>query len=909
MIGESSGYGAPTAFTPVPLADPRARDRTATGGKASQLATLLAASVAVPPGFVIPVGALREALWRAGLQPLAERAERDPDAARELHGALERLTLPDDVATAWIAAARALGPVLAVRSSGVDEDGGRRSFAGQYRSVLGVAPEGVPAAVVAVWASRYGRSALAYRARGSDGPSPGLAVLVQKQVAPASSGVMFTINPANGSWREMVVEAVWGLAEGLASGQVAPHWYLVRRPRDLPLDRALPGARRRWAPPRLLARAAARVRVHVVDRDLPELTERIVSRGGGTVSEPVPASLHGRPTLESTAVRRLCRLGLAIERELGGPQDIEWVREPGGGFVVVQARPITTTADPRSQTVLWTRRFLGERWPEPATPLGWSLVGPILDWLVAYPETQAALLGGGPALKLVHGRPYVNATVFRHLAFKLPGAPPPSFMLELVPPDEARAWHQRFAVAPNLAVYRSILRTTVREQRWKRFRWNPFTNPDAWDAFQARLEAELPALSAAIPGPAEAVARVDAHLDWFRSYASIHLCSLLFANIAWQLLDSALSTWLPEDASARRAELMEGLAVSPPGNLTVATNDGLWALAQVATDGDLDALAAGELAALSSPFRAVLDGFLDRYGQRSEASWELTSPRWRTHPERLAPLIRAQRGGRVEAPRERAAAQERRFDQAMAELRETLSGAPLAVTEGCVRYTRRYLLLRENQRFWFDRLSASLAEALRWLGGWAAGEGLISSASDAVLLTWDELRACVEGPRDPGLRALVEVRRAQREADLRADPPTFLLGDDTGDAAPPGLREGAPPGGLPTEGRRFQGLGISGGRIRGRARVVRTLAEGDQLLRGEILVARAVDPAWTPLFLTAGGAVLELGSMLSHGAVVAREYRIPAVVNIDDATRALRTGDDVTVDGTRGIVWVHPPPR
>jgi rifampicin phosphotransferase len=845
----------------------------------------VAAGVSVPEGFVIPATAFREAMWRSGLLPLAERVARtgEPAATAQLREAVARVSLPTEVTDAWAAAAGALGPSLAVRSSGVDEDGAARSFAGQHATLLGVAPDAVADAVRACWVSLYAERALAYR---GGGPAPGaLAVVVQRLVRAEVSGVMFTINPTSGSWREMVVEAVWGLGEALVSGRIAPHWYLVRRPRDLP---------------RAVARVAERVRLQIVDRDLPALPERFVARddGQGVEVAPTPPSLRGRATLDASAVRRLCRLGLRIERAMGGPQDVEWVREAGGAFLVLQSRPITATGTPRGERVLWTRRFLGERWPEPATPLGWSLIAPVLEWLVAYPETQARLLGGGPPLKLIHGRPYVNATVFRHLAFKLPGAPPLSFMLELVPPEEERAWRQRFAVAPDLSVYASIFRTTFAERRWERFRWNPFTNAREWDAFELRLRAALPELGAPLEapgfsaldgplGPGDAVARVEAHLSWVREYAGIHICSLLFANLWFQLLDGALAGWLPE----RHHELLDALATSPVGNKTVEANLALHALAHRATEGDLAALAEGR--PLSPGFAEALAGFLERYGHRSEASWELMSPRWRRQPARLVPLLRATRTGGA-GPETRAATQLARYEAAQAELERSLSGSRLAVVRACASWARRYLLLRENQRFWFDQLLASLQETLLWLGGWAVERGVLAEAEDVAMLSWDELRRLAEGEESEELPAWVAARRAQRAADAAVDPPTFLLGDDATTTEAVDVAVG-----------RLRGLGISAGRVRGPVRVVRTLQEGHDLAAGEILVARSVDPAWTPLFLTASGVVLELGSMLSHGAVVAREYRLPAVVNIDGATSRLRTGDEVTVDGTRGIVWVH----
>ena len=328
---------------------------------------------------------------------------------------------------------------------------------------------------------------------------------------------------------------------------------------------------------------------------------------------------------------------------------------------------------------------------------------------------------------------------------------------------------------------------------------------------------------------------------------------------------------------------MEGLAICPPGNLTVATNAALQRLAQAARPEDLDRLAAGDPP--EPPFDAALAEFIECFGHRSESSWELMAPRWRTHPDRLVPLLRAQ--GQL-PPIDPATAEER-HRKAMGTLRRSLSGPRLEVAERLVRDTRRYLLLRENQRFWFDHLLAAMQGTMRWIGDHGVQQGWLQRADDIAMLTLDEVRGLIEGSEgEVGPR--IARRLEQRRADMATDPPTFLVGDGPLD--------------LPAE-RRLQGLGISAGRVRGPVRILRSVAEGHRLQPGDVLVTRAVDPGWTPLFPTAAAVILELGSLLSHGAVLAREYQIPAVVNLDDATRRLQEGQEVTVDGHRGVVWVH----
>jgi len=828
------------------------------GGKAAKLARMAREGLSVPPSSVLPSDAFRRALEQHGLLARAEAVAAgasDPD----LPDAIRALPLTQATRRRWIRAARALGPRVAVRSSGLEEDGDETSFAGQHETLLDVAPEDVPDAVLACWASLYAERALAYRPHP---PAPGaLGVLVQRQLTPTTSGVLFTINPLNGSWREMVVEAVWGLGEALVSGQVHPHWYLVRRPRTLP------------APLRSLQRITARVRLQVLQRDLPDLEQQLLpSEAGGPELVPVPAPQRGRPTLSDRALRRLCRTGLAVERLLDGPQDIEWAME-GGQLYLLQARPITAAGSPRSRDdVIWTRRFIGERWPRPATPMGWSVIAPILDELVAYPETQAAHLGGGPALQLVDGHPYVNATVFRHLAFKLPGAPAPRFMLELIPPEEERAWRRRFAVAPHIAVYASILRTTLEERRWRRFRWNPFTNDRAWERFDTDLADALPRLTDPCIDPETQLAE---QLDWIRAYCGIHVCSLLFANIGYQLLEGSLAAWLPN----RRDELLALFGSSAEGNRTVETHHALENLRRHATPEDRSRLAEGRA---EGPFADTLAAFLDAYGHRAEASWELMAPHWRDDPSQLVPLLE----NPITPP---APVRQGQVDDALGELEGELTASQQSTLRLLVERVRTYMRLRENQRFTFDRLLQATRDTVLRLGDRLVGRGVLD---DRALVAFLDLPTVQRALRDGGdLQATAEAARAEWERQAQEHPPAFLSATE-------------PP---PATSGRLQGLGISPGRHRGRVRVIHDLAEGAALLPGEILVAHAVDPGWTPLFARAGAVVLELGSVLSHGAVVAREYGLPAVVNIDDATLRLPNGTDITVDGQRGAIWIHAP--
>jgi pyruvate,water dikinase len=805
--------------------------RTEVGSKAWTLAELGRHGVPVPPGVVVPVDAYLQFMES---NRLTKRAAAGGD--ERLAEDILRGTLSPELAGALRVEAARLGSRLVVRSSGVEEDGGLESYAGQYDTVLGVAPgDETEAAVLRCWASAWSQRAMAYRVDRGEVRPPRMAVLIQPLIVPRCAGVMFTINPLTGSWREMTVEAAWGQGDSVVSGAVVPDFYVVRRPRRSP---------------RPVQRILARVQLEVVSDHV--RSQAHMHQVGEEEPVPVPAARVDAPKLRHAELLKLCRLGLRLEGLLGAPQDVEWAVEPSGRVVVLQSRPVTTSAGVRrAGPVLWTRQFIGERWAEPATPLGWSVMRDLIDGLIAYPETQSRLLDGGEATQLVRFAPYFNVTVFRHLAFKLPGAPPPRFMMELLPPEEERSWVRRRAQAPDFRVYGSILRETLALRRWRRFRWNPLTNPRAWRAYEVELDDALGGLCRPIEDLAQAQEVRRACRALAERYVGVHICSLLFANLLFELCEAAL------EARGLRALARDALRPVEQ-SWTVRTNQALWRLGR------------GEIEQAD---------FLRDFGHRAASSWELFSPRWVEAPERVEVLCSA--AAQHADPGSMATTQAARAMAARAELPPGLRRV--------VALTQDYLLLREDQRYHFDRLLWTWKKAFLWIEGEL---GLPIRFLERV-----ELDALLDGVLE---HSEAEERVFRRQAAWRDEvaqrgagdePPVFLVGADA--VAPAAAAQ------------RLQGMGISRGTVTGTVRVMRSLDEAGRLGPGDILVARTTDPGWTPLFMKAGGLVMELGGMLSHGAVVAREYGLPAVVNVQGATTVLRDGDRVTIDGTRGVVWVR----
>jgi len=810
----------------IPLDDPRALDFETVGGKAASLARLAAAGVTVVPGFVVPVSIFEG--FVSGL-----KAEGDGMAAVIL-GAV----LPPGLAALLRTASNKLGSRLIVRSSAIEEDGATSSWAGQFETIIGARPgREMEAALLKCWASAFGVTARAYADSRGVGRSVGMAVLIQPMLEPRCAGVMFTINPLSGSWREITVEAAWGQAAPVVQGALVPDFYVVRRPRRCP---------------RPIQRVLAALRLEVLEDQVRHQSEKWVLGDNGLVVEPVVVGDVKAPKLLHPMLLRLCKIGLKAESEMGCPQDVEWALGDDGRFVVLQSRPITSVPPVRrSGPALWTRRFIGERWTEPATPLGWSLVGGLLEEFIGYPETQRQMLGGGEAAQLIRFAPYLNITIFRHLAFKFPGAPPPQFIMELLPDNEAKRWRVHHAQWPDFGVYRRVIRETLKARRWRLFAPGIFSNPRRWRAFESDLNDALPGLSKLAPDLKTAMARAERCKALARRYIGIHVMSLLYANLLYQLVEAAL-------AAQGHGALVRDVLRPTEESWTVRSNQALWCLGR------------GQLS---------MEDFLAAFGHRAGSSWELFSSRWKEEPAMVEVLAEA--AAQHPDPARMAKTQATRALVATAKLgpwmRRVLS------------LTQTYLLLREDQRFSFDRLLCA------WSGQLQQIEAI--TGVEIRFLEADELEGLVGGSLDTAqAQKQVDGRRAAwvKECERRAagdEPPNFLVGGEALEEEPAGLR--------------LQGIGTSPGVVSGKVRVLRSLAEGDHLVAGEILVARATDPGWTPLFLKAGGVVMELGGMLSHGAVVAREYGLPAVVNISAATQRLKDGQWVTIDGRRGLVWVH----
>lgn len=772
------------------------------GRKGFNLSKIQQSGYRVPSTYVVSTKAFMYFLKE---NKLWERAVAGGDST--LSEAIYRAEMPQRLVKLVGESLKKLGATVALRSSAVDEDGRHQSFAGQYESYLHITDlHGALDSIKKCWASYFSSRVRLYRGSRCKYPS-GMAVLIQNQLKPDHAGVCFTINPISGSWKEMVIEAKQGLGDKVVDGSIVPDYYRISRPTRL-----------------------SPIGLRFQLKKSRQIIERSCPSGKG---------------LSESQLQKLVRTALKLERSSNKPQDIEWAIENQKVFIL-QGRPITSEFQPMKEEALWSRAFVGERWSTPATPLGWSIMSDNLNYFIEYPNVSRRFLGSEPSLMSHRYSPYINLSIFRHLLFKWPGSPPPQFMLELLPPSEALMWVNRFAVAPNMALYSSILKETIRESRWKRFRWNPFSNWLIWEEFSKEL---------ALISQQSLTAKMSAKELWMqhkyfnsvaKKYIGIHICSLLFANIGYECCAYLLRRYLKADEPS---QILRSNRTTP----TTQMNQKLWSLANG---------------------YCSKEDFLSVYGIRSTNSWELFAPRWSESPKLLDPLLDLFKGQAEPLEIER---------ESLVQAHALMRKLPLWL-QLMVRQTQQYLYLREAQRFSFDnflwawkqilcQLEHKTGKELRWLTQLEV-EGYLTGESFKL----DEI---------------IKKRRGEWEAEQHrwrgGDSPPYLLSETIMTAK---------------EGSRLQGMGISPGVVKAKARVLHSLDDASQLKPGEILVVRSTDPAWTPLFWPASGIILELGGMLSHGAIVARECRTPAVSGIPNVTKIIKTGQSIQMDGRRGWVFL-----
>ncbi|MFD8498147.1 rifamycin-inactivating phosphotransferase [Amycolatopsis sp. NPDC059657] len=839
------------------------------GGKGVHLGELSRIDgVRVPDGFCVTTEAFGQVMAAAPsidehLDRLAEVKPDDRETVRalsaEIRDIIEGVTMPGELVEAI---SERLGEQVpyAVRSSATAEDLPTASFAGQqdsYLNVVGTAE--VLLHVKRCWASLFTERAVTYRQHnGFDHRAVRMGVVVQEMVFPEAAGILFTADPVTSNRKIATVEAAWGLGEALVSGHVNGDVYTVRD--DQVLTTAI---------------GTKRLAVHAVP-------------GGGTVDTPIEPERQTLPTLTEAQAIHLVRLGRRLEAHFGSPQDIEWCLVDGD-FHVVQSRPITTlfpvpvTDDDANHVYLSVGHQ--QMMTDAMKPLGlsfWQLTTPrpmheaggrlFVDVapMLATPSGREAVMGNaGKSDPLFRD---ALQTVLDRDGF-IPSLPDPA-----TPPAAAA---EPAPIETDPAIVTDLIAQNQESV--------------------ATLRREIQALS----GPAlvdfiqEDLAELRRLLFDRRSFQAI----MASMDTTWWLNDH-LEQWLGEKNAA------DALTQSVPHNVTSEMGLALLDVAdtirphaevveflrKVSDDDFLD-----ELAELEGgrEARDAIQGYLDQYGMRCAGEIDITRTRWTERPATLVPTIL----GNVK--NFEPGAGKRRFEQGLEEsrrkeddvltrLRALPDGeAKAEETKRMIDRVRTFAGYREYPKYgmisrYFAYKQALLREAERLVR-----EGVLHAKDDIFYLRFEELQEVVRSGKAD--HDLIQERREAFQTYETLTPPRVLTSDGeaiTGDYR----REDAPPGAL-------VGLPVSAGTVEGRARVIVDMADAD-LEAGDILVTAFTDPSWTPLFVAVDGLVTEVGGLMTHGAVIAREYGLPAVVGVDRATQLIKDGQRIRVNGTDGYIEI-----
>ncbi|BCY17245.1 phosphoenolpyruvate synthase [Leptolinea sp. HRD-7] len=867
------------------------------GGKGANLGALIKAGLPVPGGFVICTGGYRDFVNHNGLDSHINRILEtiqpdDPDmleqASAQIRAAFQAGSMPADLRDEIRAAYSKLEKncAVAVRSSATAEDLPDMSFAGQQDTYLNIVGEdALLMGTVNCWASLWTARAIGYRARNAIAHSDAaLAVVVQHMVQSEASGVLFTANPLTGKRAETVIDATLGLGEALVSGQVVPDHYVVDRENGV-----------------------------IVQKTLGEKALAITGvEGGGTVTKEVDAA--SRQALPDERILELAELGRQAEESFGGPQDMEWALADGRLYVV-QSRPVTSLyplppAAPDGRLEMLLSFGVWQGMLDPYTPLGQDVFRYLVVGFArkfggdADPREQRVMLTAGDRL-------FVNLTgllgnpVGRNVAdiFLASIDPETHRIISNLLEDSRFSRQSAFPLKDRL----NLMRVAVP------LAGNAVRNMLAPARGRKRLEKRIDTMLEEIRSRCAAASDLPALLRVFEETTAImptRMLPTLVGGIAsgqapYQILLRKLD--IP-DARNLLVELTRGMA----HNVTTQMDLELWEAAQAirsdsAAAGHFSSTPVGTLVdeyrrgGLPSAAQNAIEKFLSVYGIRGVGEIDMGMPRWREHPSNLFQALKSYLDLDPEAGpdvifRRGVAKADEAEKCILAALREKPFGFMKAgIVKSMIHAFRELGGLRETPKFFVVRILSTYRYALLAEGEKLVTAGVLSAADDVMFLHLWELKELAAGTRRDW-KALVAERRVVYARELRRRRiPRVLLTDGTAYYDAP-ARAG--------DGKNaLIGSPVSAGVVEGNVRVVLD-PHGAQLQPGEIMVCPASDPAWTPLFLAAGGLVTEVGGMMTHGSVVAREYGIPAVVGVSSATTRLKTGQRVRVDGSTGIVRV-----
>ena len=854
------------------------------GGKGTSLARLSRAGLPVPDGFHVVTAAYQRYVIENSLQPIIVAALEKVDLSRPatleiassaIREKFSQGQIPADIIAAISQAYENLPgdhPVVAVRSSATAEDLPDLSFAGQQETFLNIhGNTAVLDAVNRCWGSLWTARAIGYRMQhGIDQNSVSLAVVVQLLVHAEASGILFTANPVTGQREQAMITAAWGLGEAIVGGMVTPDTLMMDK-----------------------------VTGCVLGRETADKQVMTVLLESSTAEHPVSETMRRTPVLSDGQATELVQLGAQIEQLYSMPMDIEWTLAEGR-FAIVQARPITALPEPETP--------LPTEWVRPDPKVTYSR-GSIIEFLPDPLTPLFRTLGLG-AIDEGTRRLFSNLT------------------------GDTRAWQDLKVVTINEYAYMTMMKTN--RQKWlMATKMLPMTRSAFAQGEQAWREGARPRCLEAVKrwqerpaselAPTEILAGVRQLMDTTVDYytilqsgilAAAMLCDTLFVKIYDRLIR--------REGDPEAVTFLVGFDSTP-----IQAEKALFDLAESARSRPalaayLQEIPASDLAAHFTPFPKLAKGqevgaellpdwseFADRFQDYLQTyghaiyDLDFSDPIPADDPAPLLETCKMYLAGRGSNPHLRQQTTSERRDQATQALLKRLKGLRRKVFLKLMSWAQKWGPLREDAIADMGLGYPLIRQMLRELGRRFVQAGTIAQSEDIFWLEQEEVEqtafALERGNALTDLTTAVLQRKATWRAARRVTPPAFLPEDSKLAKLVPWSEQ--------QTGETLKGFGASAGRVSAPARVLHGPEDFNQMTPGDVLVAAITTPAWTPLFAMASAVVTDIGGLLSHGSIVAREYGIPAVLGTGVATRRIHSGQMITVDGTKGEVILNEPER
>lgn len=849
------------------------------GGKGANLGEMTKAGFLVPQGFCVTTSAFQafvetsdkmDKFFTQLEHASAEKLDEIRVLGEQIRNHLENLAIPNEVEVAIIEAWKLGGneKAYAVRSSATAEDLPGASFAGQQETYLNViGQDRLLDSIRRCWASLFTDRAISYRAQnGFDHREVLLSVDVQEMIIPDISGIMFTADPISGNRKVTSIDASFGLGEALVSGLVSADLYQVREGQ-------------------IIQKKISNKEIAIYS--IPE---------GGTITKDLALDQQQAQALPDERIIELTKLGKKIEKHYGTEQDIEWCLA-NDKFYIVQSRPITSLfpvpkfSDEQLHILVSGGHI--QMMTDTMKPMAISVFSTLIPIIVEAGGRVFADMNTPFGIKPLRKRiPQVLKRMDEQLGAALE---------EVLDRPTTKFPHKRIPFRTVVPVAFPVVKTIVKNIL--------FVDPLARRKFVNRfIEDSVMRCRENIMG-SSGVSRIDAikrdmKQELFPSLIKV-APNWISGEVVSEIVKRLLRKWLED------TESIYALGRSLPGNVTselglligdladiARQNQQLLDYLQEATDANFyNGL--GEIPN-SESFRLKLEQFMRLYGMRCPGEIDISKPRWHEIPTALVSAIVSHT--RTMAPgehrtkfQEAAKEAERIAEELIKQVRRQKGKMQAKILRRMIYVYRNLAGLREHHKYlliqYFDIYRQTILELAKGF----VQSGVLSEITDVFYLTFDEVQALDNGTFKKNTQQLIEERKHREELNRKLTPPRVMTSEGeiiTGRQRDTNAPEGA-----------LIGTPVSSGVVEGYAKIVLRPEEAN-LNEGEIMIAPFTDPGWTPLFHSAKALVMEVGGMMTHGSVVAREYGIPAVVGIEKATEIIKDGSYIRVDGTNGFVQV-----